>query len=270
LRHFVVLAAAKTRGDLPDIAVGFALANHLAKAYGHASFVVVPRYLEANARLEQQLRNEHQLVTGGVVLGQTGIISDDTRALLRQIITATNPQGTLAQIKGSLGDLGIALAALFALIGVLTAARVAPALIGGGAGWIRDVLPIFPPLERRENMGPETEEPRRSVIPGRGRRTGAEAVSEGRKPFLLRQIGEPEVTVWLRSGWRITGKLRPDDDQSNDSGSASEYVVEVTAPRLRREGDEDREADRVRLRLADIELISIGDREVERTGGTGD
>jgi hypothetical protein len=245
LARTVVFAAAKTSADVPDIAVGFALANHLARAYGHASFVVVPRYLEANAALEDQLRHEHDPVTGGVVLGQTGIISDDTRALLRQLITTPNSQGLLAQIKSSLGDLRGFVFALLALLGAATAAattaRVAPELVGRGVDWIRDVW-IPPSTERSTRVAsegtPREAQKKSSLF---GRQTGAHEISpETREPLLLRNIGGPKVTVtaWLRSGWRITGKLEGSEHQSGNGEGSSGYVVELTGVTLEREVEE--------------------------------
>jgi hypothetical protein len=83
----IVFAAAKSRTDLPDLAVGLALAGHLARSE-KVSLVVMPRYLEADPKLEHLLRTQHELVQGGVVLGQSGILSENTRALLREVLTS--------------------------------------------------------------------------------------------------------------------------------------------------------------------------------------
>jgi hypothetical protein len=80
LAPVVVFAVAKAPRDPPDVAVGLALAAHMAKIDREVSLVVVPRYLEADPELEDQLRRRRELVKGGVVLGQTGILSEDTRA----------------------------------------------------------------------------------------------------------------------------------------------------------------------------------------------
>jgi hypothetical protein len=135
----VVFAAPKGPHDPPDVAVGLALAAHLARAANtpttkpEVTLVVVPRDLESDPPLEQQLRDQHALVQGGVVLGSTRIMSDDLRALLRQILTATNQQDFLGQIQNDLGLDASLLAGLLALIGaaltLLLVVREAPLII---------------------------------------------------------------------------------------------------------------------------------------------
>ena len=72
LAPVVVFAAAIQSGHPPDVAVGLALAAHMARANREkVSLVVVPHYLESDLELEKELQSQHELVTGGVVLGQT-------------------------------------------------------------------------------------------------------------------------------------------------------------------------------------------------------
>ena len=104
LAPFVVFAVAKTPRELPDVAVALALAAHMAREDGQVSLVVVPRYLPADSELEAALRERRELVTGGVVLGQTEILPEDTRALLRQVLTSTDRSGFLGQLKDALGS----------------------------------------------------------------------------------------------------------------------------------------------------------------------
>jgi hypothetical protein len=116
LAPFVVFAAAYTPGDLPDVAVGLALAAHLASTRdSQVSLVVVQPYLEADYALEKQLQNQTGAVTGGVVLGQTTTVPQDTLALLRQLLRAPDQQGLLSQIEANLGSWGIFFGALLAL-----------------------------------------------------------------------------------------------------------------------------------------------------------
>ena len=130
LAPVVVFAAARAPGDPPDVAVGLALAAHLAMKYPRVSLVVVPRYyLESDPQLEEQLRDQRGPVQGGVVLGSTRILSDDTQALLRQVLTSTDRQGVLSQLDADLGSVGPLVAALLALVGLGTVVRVAPEII---------------------------------------------------------------------------------------------------------------------------------------------
>jgi hypothetical protein len=258
LAHMVVFAAAKTLGDVPDIAVGFALANHLAKADGHVSFVVVPRYIEAAARLEQRLSHEHESVTGGVVLGQAGIISDDARVLLREVIRARNTQDVLAQAKSSLGDVGAFALALLALVAGATAARLAPEVLESVSEW--------KPLQNRRvstmanEAAPEpAPEPRRS----RTRLRAAKPASpEAPQADLLSDIGaEVKVTVWLRSGPTITGTLQVPTPVGN--------VVVLTKARVERDVNDVWEAENVRLLLSDVELVSVKTTRGRKGDGEG-
>ena len=119
LAPVVVFAAAIEPGHLPDVSIGLALAAHLARANQEkVSLVVVPHYLESDPGLENKLQSQHELVTGGVVLGQTPTVPEDTRALLRQLLTARDHHGVLGQLQDNLGSLGPLIAALLALVGL--------------------------------------------------------------------------------------------------------------------------------------------------------
>ena len=130
LAPVVVFAAAIEPGDPPDVAVGMALAAHMARANREkVSLVVVPHYLESDLKLEDKLENQHELVTTGVVLGQTPTVPEDTRALLRQLLTSTDRQGVAAQVQDNLGSVGSLIAALLALVGLGTVARIAAPIV---------------------------------------------------------------------------------------------------------------------------------------------
>ena len=125
LAHVVVFAAAIEPGDPPDVAVGLALAAHMARANREkVSLVVVPHYLESDLELENKLQRQHELVTGGVVLGQTPTVPEDTRALLRQLLTTRDGHGVLAQLQDDLGSVGSLIAALLTLVGLATVAGI--------------------------------------------------------------------------------------------------------------------------------------------------
>jgi hypothetical protein len=120
LAPVVVFAAALEPANPPDVAVGMALAAHMTRAYRKVSLVVVPHYLESDPELEKKLQSQHELVTGGVVLGQTPTVPEDTRTLLRQLLTARDRHGVLGQLQDDLGSVGSLIAALLALVGLAT------------------------------------------------------------------------------------------------------------------------------------------------------
>jgi hypothetical protein len=123
LAPVVVFAAARLPGDQPDVAVGLALAAHMARKDRPVSLVVIPRYLEADPKLEKDLRERRGQVTGGVVLGRTEVLPDDTRALLRQVITSTRRSGPLGALQSAVGSLETLLAAVVALLGAGAASQ---------------------------------------------------------------------------------------------------------------------------------------------------
>lgn len=129
LAPFVVFAAAIEPGHPPDVAVGLALAAHMARTNREkVSLVVVPHYLESDHGLEQELKGQNEPVTGGVVLGQTPTVPEETRELLRQLLTARDGSGWLAQLQQDLGSVGSLIAALLAL-GGLALVAAAPGAI---------------------------------------------------------------------------------------------------------------------------------------------
>ena len=243
LAPVVVFAAAKTPTDSPDVAVGLVLAAHMATTDREASLIVVPRYLQADPELEAQLRKRHELVKSGVVLGRTGILSEDTRLLLRQVLTSTDRQGLLGEIRTDLGPLEVLLAALFALWGGATAARVAPELVRAVRG------------------NPQT--PRRSDMLGtrvtrNGRQTNPESVAWVTALDELRGLDELEVIVWLRSGWRVSGIVKRGADHADVSSGAVLRLKDAKV--TSEEPGSPTPADFVLVRVENIELISVNTR----------
>jgi hypothetical protein len=207
LAPVVVFAVARRPVYPPDVAVGLALAAHLATASQEVSLVVVPRnYLEADPQLEHQLRDQRGLVQGGVVLGSTRILTDDTQTLLRQIVTSTDQQGVLGEIRTNLGLVAPLMAALLALLGLETAAIVAPEI----KDKIKDKIVKYgeeikkrEPKEKEKDVStPSTGSPVKIV----------EQTSSVKGDWLTaldeaQSSGRDEVTVWLRNGRRVTGKV---------------------------------------------------------------
>jgi hypothetical protein len=200
LPQVVVFAAAIEPRHPPDIAVGLALAAHLARANRErVSLVVVPHYLESDPDLERKLRSQHGLVTGGVVLGQTPTVPEDTRALLRQLLTSRDGHGVLAQLQENLGSVGALIGALLALAGVTTAIT-APVLIEREENYRRakgdghEPIGIITSIKHTEIFIIK--------IPSK---IGKWRVSEKISDWLVGLPAEQAVTIFLRSGRKVSG-----------------------------------------------------------------
>ncbi len=210
----VVFVAAFGPGFAPDVAVGMALAAHMTTLYHQVSLVIVPRYLEADPTLEGQLEDQAEEVTGGVVLGQTMTIPEDTRALLRQLLTSTDRQGLLAQIQANLGSVGPVMSALLALFGLGASA-------GAGRRLAHEVIEPTPRSKPARLVPFIRRQP--SVLNRRRQQAWSFIVATIHKIFpppeptpaglwhraLDEKRTDPsqmlEVTVWLRSGTKIVG-----------------------------------------------------------------
>jgi hypothetical protein len=209
VEKFVVFAASKdpaapwrSRGmekrDLPDVAVGVALAAHMARDHpklGGVSLVVVPEYLEADPALENNLRAQKGEVLGGVVLGGPGRISDDTRTLLRQILHPPDQTGVVGALRESLGDLAGVIAAILAL---LVGAAASAAAVGAARTVITERRPTGQkgePMTDEKSDAPKVET---GTQPGE---TGAPAFHEN----SVEPSDQPRVTVYLEDGRHVTG-----------------------------------------------------------------
>jgi len=82
-------------------------------------------------------------------LGSANVLPSETRDLLRQLLTSTDRQGVLGEIRTNLGSVGPLIAALLALFGLRTAARKAPE-IGRQAARIVDRIVVLPTQAERE------------------------------------------------------------------------------------------------------------------------
>lgn len=260
LAPFVIFAAAKTPGDPPDIAVGLALATHMAKSdpQQKVSLVAVPRYLEADPQLEDKLRDQRAEVDGGVVLGLPPVMPEDTRLLLRQIITSTDKQGILAQAQASLGSVGTLIAALAVLLGLGAAAGVATKKLSLQVADIAQRArhhDAATATKRDGKQRKEEEDMARTKTGPEGDQTAAASSA------WLDALGDginQEVTVWLHTGWRVTGIVV--GPISPHAGQPT--VVRLNAVRLAQRGDTAYEPEQaggsVLLAAEDIQLITIG------------
>jgi hypothetical protein len=266
LARVVVFAAAIKPGHLPDVAIGLALAAHMAKANREkVSLVVVPNYLESDLELENKLESQHELVTGGVVLGQTPTVPEDTRALLRQLLTSRDRHGVLGQLQDNLGSLGPLIAALLALGGLAAATRITALIVieplerdkrrhGSGPAPIATIisdqakkisksiqgkLPTFIQSKFPEGKPPVTAEKKSDV--------------ENKSDWLAGLPDEQEVTVWLRSGRQVTGTI---ERQIPDTREATVFLIKdvQSVPNGPR-------GTHVLVPVKDIELIEFNDSE---------
>jgi hypothetical protein len=216
--------------------------------------VVVPHYLESDPELENMLESQHELVTGGVVLGQTPTVPEDTRALLRQLLTSRDRQGVLAQVQANLGSVGSLIAALLALFGLATAAG-----IGGPI--------VIKYLERTDKQRTETPALPTENIFTRARRKiqerGKEVSTsdlpktdipvEKKSDWLAGLRDKQEVTVWLRSGRQVTGII---ERQIPDTHDATIFRIKNVHP-----VPSGPKGTHVLVSVKDIELIEINDSE---------
>ena len=258
----VVFAAAKAPADPPDIAVGLALAAHLARA-NKVSIVVVPRYLEANPGLEIQLREQPQVIQDGIVLGEPNIMPEDTRALLRQLLTTTDQQSFLSGTRDTLGSVAPLVAALLALFGLKKVVDTAPKKdewkdLGGWLGKQGSVLrggafksAVQGKQEQREPIVETTTKPA-----GTGRIRKRRKSNKPQPPLAdwLDHLDEKEknglVTIRLVSGWETTARI---PERFWNDLDAPIIRLDVTDPA--NNGKEQKYA--VLVRVEDIESIRV-------------
>lgn len=261
LASVVVFAAAIEPGHLPDVAIGLALAAHMARANGEkVSLVVVPHYLESDHGLENKLQSQHELVTGGVVLGQTPTVPEDTRTLLRQLLTSRDRQGVLGHLKDNLGSVGTLIAALLALVGLATAAG-----IGGSI-----VIKYLESTEHRERIEQDTgTKPIEDDLPPGGEKPvpiWKKPPVEGPKPSTQEvsdwrtDLGDNQVvTVWLRSGRQVTGTIQ--SQSPVNTPNATVFRIKKTVSPLRAEPTPDASPPRSEEKYAYV-LVSV--KEIEQ------
>jgi hypothetical protein len=258
LAPVVVFAAALAPGDEPDVAVGMALAAHMANQHHQVSLVVVPRFLEAEPSLEAELREQPELVTGGVVLGQTPTLPEDTSLLLRQLLTSTDRQGMLGQLQTNLGAVGPVVAALLAIVGLGGATRVAPEIepqistlmrITGKVGKAA-FNTIVPALKAIQKIMINTSFVIARAISYPVRKAHSRMNNAVARAALLAALTEEqEVIVWLSSGWKITGKVGKLERNS--------AVLRVQGAKLEQHNQSAWHAE-VLVPVEDIQLIGVG------------
>ena len=127
LATVVVFAASKTPTSPADVTVGLVLAAHLATSFDrNVSMVVLPRYIGSDLRLDQQLRDQRDVVSRGIVVGREGSIPEETRVVLRQILRSQDQLGRGERLRATFSDLGGLLTALLALLAYPRRRRTSP------------------------------------------------------------------------------------------------------------------------------------------------
>jgi hypothetical protein len=271
LASFVVFAAPIAPRHEPDVAVGLAVAEHLAKADGEqVSLVVIQRYLEADPQLEKRLRTQPALVKGGIVLGQTPTVTADTRALLRRLLTTADQQSLLNQIQATLGSAGPLIAALLALVGLgAAAALAAPTIIALGTSEIRELL-----AGQQSTVTTGTD-----VVTSISLYTRAQQAGQRLRRYVMVKLGmllaqptpkaaewldaltadelkqEVTVTISLRSGWTVTGTVADPDNYKGRNVA----VWRINTATLGQDGSPREKAHYVLVPVMDIELIRVND-----------
>lgn len=265
LEPVAIFAAPLAPDFLPDVAVGMALGAHMATPKYPVSLVVVPRYLEADPELEKQLESQHELVSGGVVLGQTITVPDDTRALLRQLLTSTDRHDWFAQIQAVLASVGPLTAALLALIGV-GAASLAGRSIVQKTRTIRKIRgpKLTTPGSSGTSKQSATSEPSISIrqrvwrfimrLFGSGGSDGQQATSAGAYWRTAFDEGQ-KVTVWLRSGTKIAGTVSDWYPSKVEQGKDRADVLRLHTATITRDG--------VHPESADCEFVLVSVEEIE-------
>jgi hypothetical protein len=222
LASVVVFAAAIEPGHPPDVAVGLALAAHMARANREqVSLVVVPHYLESDPGLEHKLQSQHELVTGGVVLGQTPTVPEDTRALLRQLLTSRDGHGVLAQLQENLGSVGLLIGALLALVGAAAATGVAAPMV---IERLERTAPVNIPFMSAKDISVSI----RKTFTGKGE--GPATVKKSKSDWLVGLGENQEVTVRLRSGRKVSGTIEGQIPPDTRDATAFRIKKESSGP----------------------------------------
>jgi hypothetical protein len=248
----VVFASAWEPGFAPDVAIGMALSAHMASPDHPVSLVVIPRYLEADRPLETKLESQRQIVASGVVLGQAVTVPDDTRALLRQLLTSTDKQGLLKQTEDSLGSVDPLVAALLALFGAAAAAQTGKKVIPELAGLMGRELKLELTgsgvvADATGRLISQMTEPTQNLLIRRGILKPKEISKVARSDtkespttiinWSVALPDHPRVIVWLRSGATATGILGtwyPDGAEQNkkDSGGTVMTLLRLNEAKL--------------------------------------
>jgi hypothetical protein len=198
----VVFAAPLAPGDPPDVAIGLALAAHMATPWQGVSLVVVPRYLEADAPLEQLLQKQSELVTGGIVLGQTPTLPEDTSILLRQSLYSPSRLDRLVSLTSPLG-LAVTIIGLLGL-----GAVAAPAVTDSGVLLVQNVVDLGRRFTGRSRDPKKTKtEGGVKVTTNSGPLTGSTELQPQatENDDWVSSLAGKEVVIRLLSGSTVTG-----------------------------------------------------------------
>jgi hypothetical protein len=218
LGPFIVLAAPRSDEAQPDVAIGLALAAHIAATDRmQVSLVVVPRDPQVDREAQAQLRKQNELVEDGIVLGQTGVLSDDSRTVLRQIIAQRDRSSRLTA-AGDLGEKALLLiAAILGLLALQTAAPVTRTVVGG---LVSTAARGLTGTTRRETKGGPAVSPDEGSSDRRDQRRDAP-----KDDSLFAGLEGRFVTVWLRQGHSVHGLVATESAGAVRLKIGDDYVI---------------------------------------------
>jgi hypothetical protein len=266
----VVFAAAIEPGDPPDVAVGLALAANMARANREkVSLVVVPHYLESDLELESKLQSQHELVKGGVVLGQTPTVPEDTRALLRQLLTSRDQLGLIAQVQGDLADVEPFIAALLALLGAGVLVREAPEIKDQTSWVMREAGPQVAKARHQVAKAPHqvAKAGHQVAKAGRHAKEKVRALMTGSEPgkpipaiadLRIALRDQQQVTIWLRNGWTVTGMTGEQGSRTGQGNDPTVTVLRLDNVTLEKAAARVGTASSVLVPIEEIDLIATG------------
>jgi hypothetical protein len=232
LESLAVIAAPRSQRAEPDVAIGLALGAHLAVERGPVSLVIVPRFPQTDHAALAQLRKQHDVAREGVVLGQTGILSEDSRTLIREITASPRHQsGLVGAIGSGASQLGALVSAVLVLLGLQAAAPTTRKVLDGAAAGLGRGIENVPSI--------------RSVwqnVRGGGENGGTTAVNNDNETSTLRSwveaaSGAP-ATVRLTGDRSLRGEVasrHPADALRItgvwvEGGTSSDVPVEMLVP----------------------------------------
>ena len=205
------------------------------------SLIIVPRYPQTDRAAEDRLRKRREPVKGGVVLGESAILSDDSRTLLRQVLVSRDRQVLFSRLHSILGPFEAVALAILALLGLRAAAPVADA---AGRRVVESSQQAFD-APRGERWITMVKNIRRS--PNDREVDEREAWLAQREAWFADVKGET-VTVWLRSGGNVRGTV---------ATASPRGAVRLTDARFARQGSEpDHSVETMLVPLEDALLIA--------------
>ena len=211
LHPTVIVASSKTTTDAPDVALALILADKMADKQHPVSVLIIPAYLEADPLLEDELRSRRAAVKGGVVIGSTLRIPEETSKKLRSVLVQRSSTLWADKLQSGLQPLQAVILGLLGLWGLKQLPKAVP-LIEEGVGTVRGRGTEHPggaaPVGAAKERSRQVTKPERSTRFGRrlsevGSKRG-DAVTD---PWSVWALRDANVTVQLQSGIAWSARL---------------------------------------------------------------